>query len=155
MNAGLLPLTLFAPVLLYAGLSDLRRMRIPNWTSLVAVAVFALAIPLLGLAEAGWRALFAGAIFGIGLALWSLRLFGAGDVKLLSALVLLVPSAQIGLFWNLFAVCLLVGLALVTGLRAIPAMRQTGWVSMRAERHFPMGISIALAGITLPLVAGL
>ena len=155
MSAGLLPLVLFAPVLVYAGLSDLRQMRIPNWTSLAAIALFVVTIPLVGLSEAGWLALFAAAIFGIGVALWAFRLFGAGDVKLLSALVLLVPSAHLATFWNLFAASLLVGIACVTGLRAIPAMRETGWVSMRAARHFPMGISIALAGLSTPFVLSL
>ena len=155
MTAGLLPIALFAPILVYAGFSDLQRMRIPNWTSLVAVAIFVLTAPLVGWPEAGWRALAAAVIFAIGLALWAFRLFGAGDVKLLSALMLLVPTAHLSLFWNLFAASLLIGIALVTGLRRIPALRRTGWVSMRAERHLPMGISIAMAGIATPLVLSL
>ena len=153
MSPGLLPLVLFAPILVLAGASDLVRMRIPNWTSLAAVGIFLLALPVLGLEEALWRGAIAGSVFAVGVGLWALRLFGAGDVKLLSALLLLVPVAELALFWQVLSVSLLVGLAAVTGLRASGALRSTGWTSMRAHGQFPMGISIALAGVALPLVA--
>ena len=55
MNTALLPLVAFGPILVLAGLSDLRRMRIPNWTSLAAVALFVLTAPVIGWEEAGWR----------------------------------------------------------------------------------------------------
>lgn len=150
MTWEILPLVAFAPILVLAGLSDLRRMRIPNWTSLAAIAIFAVSVPMMGLPEAGWRLAAASVLFAIGLAMWALRLFGAGDVKLLSALLLLVPSQHLLLFWNVFAASLAVGLILVTGLRASGAFRRTGWVSMRAAGSFPMGVSIALAGTVLP-----
>ena len=153
MSPDLLPLMLFAPVLVFAGASDLTRMRIPNWTSLAAIGLFVLALPILGLDEALWRLAVAGTIFALGLGLWALRMFGAGDVKLLSALLLLVPVAEIALFWQVLSASLLIGLAAVTGLRASGVLRATGWTSMRAHGQFPMGISIALAGVALPLVA--
>jgi len=150
MTWQLLPLIAFAPILVLAVLSDLRRMRIPNWASLAAVAIFVVGLPVIGWPEAGWRLAAAGGLFVIGLALWALRAFGAGDVKLLSALLLLVPSHHLWLFWEVFAASLAVGLILVTGLRASGALRRTGWVSMRAAGSFPMGISIAMAGTALP-----
>jgi prepilin peptidase CpaA len=150
MTWDLLPLVGFAPILVLAGLSDLRRMRIPNWTSLAAIAIFLVCLPLIGWPEAGWRIAAAAALFAVGLGAWALRLFGAGDVKLLSALLLLVPSQHLWLFWEVFAASLALGLIAVTGLRATGALRQLGWVSMRAAGCFPMGVSIALAGTALP-----
>lgn len=152
MSTALLPLVAFGPILVLAGLSDLRRMRIPNWTSLAAVALFVLTAPVIGWEEAGWRLATAALVFSVGLGFWALRLFGAGDVKLLSALLLLIPSQGLILFWQVFAASLLVGLLVVTSFRASGLLRQTHWVSMRAVGHFPMGISIAMAGTALPVL---
>lgn len=153
MTSETLPLLLFAPMLFYAGLSDLQRMRIPNGVSYAAIGLFVVTLPFLAPPEILWRIAAAALVFVVGFGLWALRMFGAGDVKLLSALLLLVPVADLHLFSQVFAVCMLLGLALVTSVRASGLLRQTGWVSMRAAGHFPMGISIAMAGIVLPVLS--
>ena len=148
----LLQLVVFAPFLVLAAASDLTRLRIPNWVSLVAIGVFVATLPMAGLQEAGLRLTVAGVTFSIGFALWMLRMFGGGDVKLLSCFLLLVPSTDVLPFLQLFAVSLAIGLATVVGMRRSGAFAGRGWVSMQAEGQFPMGISIALAGIGLVIL---
>ena len=146
LPAGLWPLTLGLPILAYVAQSDLRRMRIPNWTALALVAVFVLTAPFVGWTEAGWRALSAAIVFAVGFALFALRIVAGGDVKILAALALLVPVATLTLFWLVFAGAMAAAILLVVALRALPAARGTGWVSMRARGTLPMGIAIAAAG---------
>lgn len=125
----LLPLLADAPVLVRAAASDVVWMRFPTPASLAGVAPFALALPLLGWPEAGWRLLAAGSVLGIGLALWARGVSGAGDVKLLSALLLLVPSAALPLFANLVAASLVAAtLVAPAGSRCAPAA-SSPWAS--------------------------
>ncbi|GGL58236.1 prepilin peptidase [Wenxinia marina] len=143
--AEVLPLTLYLPVLAFAAASDVRKLRIPNWTALAGIAFFGLTLPLVGWPEAGWRLLDAGTIFALGFGLWVLGLLGAGDVKLLSALLLLVPSTQAAAFAFTFAGAMMLCLTVMVTLQWSRALQSTGWVSMRAHGHFPMATAIALA----------
>ena len=152
MNAGLLPILLLSPVLVAAGVSDLRIMRIPNKLVLIALALFVVTAPLLTWHEIGMRVAAAGIVFAIGFALFVANMFGGGDVKLLAALMLFVPSTALVPFGYIFSFSLLVGIVFIVTLQSSPLSRRLGWVSSRAKGKLPMGISIALAGILLPIV---
>lgn len=154
----MLPLLLLAPLLAVAAYTDLRMMRIPNVLPLAALALFgacALFAPppdLLG------RAIAAAVVFAIGYAGFAARMFGGGDVKMLAAMTLFIPVASLPFFAYALSAGLLLGIALVLGLRRLPAMAQTGWKSMTVRRGFPMGVSMALAGwihtVTLAILTG-
>lgn len=143
----LLPLFLFMPALLYVAQSDVRRMRIPNMASMLGIGLFVITIPLIGVDEAVLRVIPAVAVFGIGFLLFMLRILAGGDVKFLTVLMLFIPSGTLPLFGLVFSVAMLLGIAVVTATRAMSLPQLSGWVSMRARGHMPMGLSISLAGI--------
>lgn len=149
---GLFPLFCIAPLLVAAAWCDLRYMRIPNVLSLAAVAVFALAALVVPPDDLAARLTVAVSVFALGFVAFAFRLFGGGDVKLLSALMLFVPFAHLTLFANVFSASMLIGIALILGLRRVIPAAGIGWVSFQSNK-FPMGISIALAGLSFPVVA--
>lgn len=157
-SPGYAPLELAAPVLVAVAYFDLRFMRIPDALPLMAVALFAGAAALAPMPDILPRMAIAGAVFAIGFAGFAFRLFGGGDVKMLAALLLLVPSAGALIFANLFSAALLAGMGAVALARRDGRFAASGWRSMTVERGFPMGVSIALAGLAHPwvmrLVAG-
>ncbi len=144
---SILGLLAIAPLLIYAAYSDLRFLRIPNWVSLVMIAIFAFVVPSLSGAEFLSRVLLAAGIFGVGFVLFAANVLGAGDVKLLSALALFVPSGQSALFFLVLSGAMLLGLATITLLRARPPARLANWQSVATAGVFPMGISITLSGL--------
>lgn len=159
MIVPLMPLIVIAPILLAAGWSDLRHLRIPNALPLAAVAVFAVSTAIAPPADLAWRIVVASAVLLLGFAGFCLRLFGGGDVKMLAALMLFIPVPTLVLFSWVFSAAMLAGIALILGLRRSAAVAALaagrGWKSLSDEsnrlRRFPMGISIALAGLMHPV----
>lgn len=150
---SLLPLVLIAPLLVWGAWSDLRRMRIPNAVSLVCLAVFAVTAAIAPPEDLALRIAVAAAVFAAGFVTYLLGLFGGGDVKMLSALVLFIPVPTLALFAYVFSAAMIVGMALVLGLRRIPAAHRLGWKSISGSKGIPMGISIAMAGLVHPAAA--
>jgi prepilin peptidase CpaA len=153
MPPALAPLVLIAPLLALAAVSDLRRLRIPNVISLLMLAVFAGTLLVVPAPDLAGRGIAAGVVFALGFLAFLRGLVGAGDVKLLSVLVLFIPTGGLILFANLFSVALLAGVALILTLRRLPLREGHGWASLAGPRRFPMGISIAAAGIAYAPVA--
>ncbi|EYD76718.1 Type IV prepilin peptidase TadV/CpaA [Rubellimicrobium mesophilum DSM 19309] len=143
----LLPLALAAPILLWIAWTDFRVMRIRNSAVLAALAVFVLTIPAIGWPEAGFRLMAGVIVFAAGFALFAARMVGGGDVKMGAALMLFVPTGTYTLFAFVFSAAMLLGMAVVLTLRAVPALRRTGTVSLRAKGTFPMGIALGLSGV--------
>ena len=148
----LIPLLLLAPVMVAVAYSDLRYLRIPNILGLVALVLFVVTAPLLTFGELGWRMTAAAVVFAIGFAMFALRLIGGGDVKILAALLLFIPSQTYSLFALNFSASLLLGIAFILTVRALPLFRQSQFVSLNTKSGFPMGISIALSGILHPFL---
>jgi prepilin peptidase CpaA len=147
------PLVLAAPCLAAMALGDVRWLRISNRLVLSMLAIFALSAPfLLPLAEIGMRAIVALSVFSLGTAGFAFGLWGGGDVKALAALMLFLPSAALSIYASVFAVSMLAGIALVLALRATFGTPQTAWHGLRPKTEFPMGLSIALSGLLLPIV---
>ncbi|MCV2865628.1 prepilin peptidase [Albidovulum sediminicola] len=145
------PLIAVAPVMVTAAWFDLRFLRIPNVLSLILLAAFVLFALAFPPADLLWRLLVAGAVFAAGMVGFHFRLFGGGDVKLLSALMLLIPVWSLGLFAHVFSLSMFAGIAAVFTMKRIPVFAGTGWASMRPGRQFPMGVSIGLAGLAHPI----
>ena len=152
---GLGPLILISPLLLLAAYCDLRFLRIPNIISLAILAIFVVSVLIGTPADLMTRLLAAVVVFGLGFLAFAFRLIGGGDVKLLSALVLFVPTHGLTLFANLFSAALLVGVASIIALRRSPSISKVDWKSLSQPKAFPMGLSIALAGLTFPIAIGM
>ena len=138
------------PICLFAAWSDLKDMIIPNWVALALVAAFCLlGVMFLPFEDVLWRLLAGFLVLVAGFVLNALGLIGGGDVKFLSGLVPFVATADIAPFLMIMSASMLVTLAAHRIAARIPAIRRAtpDWESWRAGRKFPMGISIAVAGI--------
>ena len=134
------------PFCLYATWSDLKFMIIPNWLCLGLVGVFILVgLFVLPLSVLGWQLLAGFAVLVVTFILNAIGVMGGGDAKLLAALAPFIALERLADFLLIFAICLLVSLALHRMARAIPAVRRAtpDWVSWEAGRNFPMGTGIA------------
>lgn len=151
----LLPLVLIAPLLAWGAWSDLTRMKIPNALSLAAMAVFAAAAAVAPPDDLLPRLAIAAAVLAIGFGSYVFGLFGGGDVKMLSALLLFVPVSTLPLFAYVFSASMVAGITVVLALRRLPAARRPGWKSVSGSTGFPMGLAIAMAGIAHPAAAAL
>jgi prepilin peptidase CpaA len=151
----ILPLLIFAPVLLCVAYFDLRYMRIPNVLSLIGLAIFAVFAYWLGWPEAGWRIAAAAVIFAIGVGAFAMNWFGGGDIKMLSVLMLFVPTGTWQLYALCFSVAMILGIMFILTLRAAPWLEGSSWVTIQKKGTFPMGISIALSGLLLPFALNL
>jgi len=149
----LLPLVLVAPLFLWGAWSDLRQMRIPNAVSLLAVGVFLATAFVAPPDDLGSRVAVAAAVLAAGFITYLFGLFGGGDVKMLSALVLFVPVPTLALFAYVFSAAMLAGIAMVLLLRRVPAAQRLGWKWISGSAGFPMGLSIAMAGLAHPVAA--
>ncbi|MBY6067229.1 prepilin peptidase [Leisingera aquaemixtae] len=144
--AELLPLAAASPVLIYAGLGDLRYLRLSNRTMLGLAAVFLLTAPLLPLAETGLRVLAAGVVFALCFALFCGRVLAGGDVKMMALALLFVPSSALATFaWSFSAAMLAVPFALMLLGRMEAAAGWRHWASLQTPGKMPMGAAISLA----------
>ena len=132
----------------WAGVTDFRTFLIPNWLSatiLVLGVAFGLFVP-----DFPWLANFLAAllVFAIGFLFFSIRLFGGGDVKLMTAIT----------FWCGFGE--LMSFALVTalfgGILSLGYVLKAYWCSRKSGEGLidklmtmpvPYGIAIAVGGI--------
>lgn len=151
----LIPFFCLAPALVAVAYFDLRYMRIPNALVLLAIALFVCTAPLLGWSELGARLLAAGLVFAVGFTLFALNMFGGGDVKMLAAVLLFVPSETHTLFTMVFAVAMFTGIGAILTARTVPALAGSSWAGLRGQGTFPMGISIAMAGLFHPFAVSL
>ncbi|MDI3334892.1 prepilin peptidase [Defluviimonas aestuarii] len=149
---SLLPLFILSPLLMAVVWFDMRYMRIPNWFSLLAIGFFVSVAVIFQPADLWLRVLVAASVFGIGFAGYCFRLWGGGDVKFLSALMLFIPFTTLTIFGYVFSTALLLGIALVLGLRRVPTVAGHDWKAISGSNKFPMGLSIGMAGLAHPLI---
>lgn len=149
---SLVPLILISPILVAVAYCDLRFMRIPNVLSVLILAIFVTASLIDPPDDLLARIAVAAAVFGLGFTGFCFRMLGGGDVKVLSALMLFVPLHSLGLFAYIFSAAMLVGIAAILTLRRLPLAADHRWKSISGSTRFPMGVSIALAGIAHPLI---
>ena len=146
------PLILVAPLLAAMALSDLKHLKIPNRLVLAMLAIFTLSAPCcLSPQDIGHRAIAGVVAFALGLLSYPLRLWGGGDIKAIAVLVLFVPSHSLPLFACLFSASMAAGMALVLTTRAVLGSADSLWFALRSKAGYPMGVSIAITGLLLPL----
>ncbi|GKY88621.1 prepilin peptidase [Sinisalibacter aestuarii] len=156
MSPDMLPLVLAAPLLVAMAVSDVRHMRIPNALVLAMLALFVVTAPFaLAPAEIALRLGVGALVFALGLAGFVAGMLAGGDVKGLAALMLFVPTGALAPFAFTFSAAMLAGIALTLGLRRAIGSPGSRYVSLAVDKGYPMGLSIALAGLLLPLTAGL
>jgi len=150
-TGALILLVAVLPIAIWAAISDLKRMKIPNNAVLALAAVW----PLIGwLAVASWTAWFWGfALMAIvliaGYLLYATGTFGAGDAKYAAAMAPVFVGANIVWLLLLIAGCLIGALITHRVMRGIPAVRALtpDWKSWTERRYFPLGF--ALSGIVV------
>lgn len=133
----------FLPVLLATALTDLRYMKIPNYLSFIGLGLFLLAVPFLGLEAALIRSSVCAVAFLMCFGLFAIGWLGGGDAKILPVTLLFVPLSILPVYLISFALCMLVGMICIWGVRQRYAHENAIWVSMKPNALFPMGISIA------------
>lgn len=155
MFIGLLVTFVFAAPLMVACYTDFSEMKIPNWVSTVAMAGFALCLPLTwgGLEWFGQHMAVGGLLFAFGFAMWALNLLGAGDVKLMSAIGLWFGFAEIApfiLYTTLYGAAL--GLVLLLGRQLVPIrLEGSTFVNkmFQGKGKMPYGLAIAAGALTV------
>jgi prepilin peptidase CpaA len=149
-------LALYVFALVLAALSDLRRLRIPNWLTAGLAAAFPVAA-LMGGQEVHWLShLLAGlAVFAGAAVLFACRVMGGGDVKLLAAVALWAGAGQVLPFLMLVALAGGAFAALVLVLRQPVVQGGILWAVgrlpgfMHGKMPIPYGVPIAAAGILM------
>lgn len=137
------------PIAIWAAVSDMKRMKIPNKAVLALAALW----PLLGwMAVATWTTWLWGfalmaIVLVVGYLLYSTGTFGAGDAKYAAAMAPIFVGADFGTMLLLIAAGLLGALAAHLVMRSIPAVRRLtpDWESWQQRRFFPLGF--AMSGI--------
>lgn len=138
--------------LLFAAWRDFISYTIPNRVSLVLAAAGLAAAALGGGADILPRqAGLSLAVLVAGAALFFLRLWGAGDAKLLAALALWAPPAGLPtlLLWTVMSGGLL-ALLIILARRILPE-NWRGLAVLSPSRGVPYGIAIAVGGFALIL----
>lgn len=142
-----------APVMVAVAIHDLRYMRIPNSLSLISFGILAVVTAAFPPDDLVIRVIVALSVLALGLIGFVFRLVGGGDVKILAVLMLAVPSEGFVVFAYVFSAAMFVGIGIVLLLRRVPQTASWGWKSFGGSSGFPMGLSIALAGLSFPLFA--
>lgn len=153
--AWFLPFVL--PICLYVSWTDLRDMRITNYSVLALFAVFAVGgLFLLPLEVYGWRMLALALVLVAGFVITSLGMVGAGDAKFAAAMAPFVAQGDGLFFVTLFAMVLIGSWITHRSAGRIPAVRRAtpDWVSWERGKLFPMGVALSGA-LVIYLVMGL
>lgn len=145
MTAELSLLLLFLPIILSSAISDFRHLKIRNLQVLAGLGLFLLACPfLLDFDEISIRLLAAAVTFGICFVLFSFRLIGGGDAKMMPVVMLFVPGGEVVLYLRIFAFALLlVSLGALLAQRTSWTRRASGGSGVQELRQVPVGIAMA------------
>lgn len=146
---------LFAVALAVAAVSDVISRRIPNWTVLLLIATYGVALAL-GVAPSKWLSGLGAAaiVFAITYLLYHFNVFGAGDAKLFSAAALFAGLSHLATFVILTLVAgglIAVGYLVLRPRRAFRAMTTRGRASGE-KSGIPYGVAIAIGGVAMALL---
>ncbi|MEE9427826.1 MAG: prepilin peptidase [Paracoccaceae bacterium] len=147
------PLLILIPTLVLVGFFDLRYMRIPNALSWALLVLFGATFLFTPTSEFLMHILAGLTVFALGFTGFCFRILGGGDVKILAALVLFIPLHEFLIFANVFSVAMILGIVFVLTTRRIVSTSGQTWKFLSEGAGFPMGISIAFAGIAHPIAA--
>jgi prepilin peptidase CpaA len=145
------------PIAIWAAVSDLKRMKIPNASVLAMAAVW----PLLGwyvsptLTVWAWGFALMAIVFVAGFLLYLTGTFGAGDAKFAAAMAGLFVGGNIGEILLIIFVCMVGSLVIHRLLRSLPVVRNAtpNWESWTKKRYFPFGLALSAIVIFYLLAA--
>jgi prepilin peptidase CpaA len=149
-------LTLVGAIVLAGAAYDAATLTIPNWVSLVLLALFPIAALVAGLnwTEVGIHFAIGFAALAGGMALFAAGMIGGGDAKMFAALSLYVGAANFGAY--ILAVAMAGGVLAC----ALLALRRFAWLGLlerlQGVKHLaingagiPYGIAIAAGALTV------
>lgn len=141
---------LFLALLAFAGVSDIARRKIPNWTVLALIIVW-IGAAIAGQAIGPWYLALAAAViaFAVGYAFYNFGLMGAGDAKLFTAAALFANLGwlfQLALFTALLGGVLAVAYLMIRPRKAMRGLTAQGRAeALKNASGIPYGVPIALA----------
>ncbi len=153
-SVNIASLVLFVAALVWGATSDLLWLRIPNWVVVTIAALYPIYV-LSAAQPVAWQGalVLAGLVFAIGFALYSIRLLGGGDVKLLAVVALWAGPVQITAFMLSTAIIGgLLAMVATTPLRLLlPYMAAATGVDADVRQlmklQIPYGVAIAAGGL--------
>lgn len=147
-------LVFYCATMVYAGISDLRTMRIPNHLIILLLAGYAAAVPLVGLnlPEVAWSVTAATIIFALGFIGFSYGWMGGGDVKLLAVAALWLGAGNVAPFifyTSIFGAVLTIITLIFRVVRLPGAWGGQEWIARLHHRDtgIPYGVAIAAAAV--------
>lgn len=109
------------PLALYISWNDMRTMKITNYSVYALVLAYALLGPFaFGLEMYLWQWLHLPVVLVVCMALWALRVMGAGDAKLIAAMSVFFVTADADLILRIFVASLLGALTIHSIFRFSP-----------------------------------
>ncbi len=151
-------LAVFPILVVFAGVSDLLTMTIPNRVSVLLVAAFVVLGFMAGLSPADWgyHALGGAVVFVACFAMFGLGWMGGGDAKVASAIALWFGFGpellSFVIMTAIYGMILTLGLLFFKRIPALPLiMAQTHWISRLHDTRtgIPYGIAIAAAALMI------
>jgi prepilin peptidase CpaA len=134
------------PIAIWAAISDLKRMKIPNTAVIAMAAIW----PLIGWYVVPWQPWLWGfaimaVVFVAGFLMYLTGTFGAGDAKYSAAMSGLFVGGNIGEILLIIFVCMVGSLVLHRLLRSLPFVRNAtpDWESWTKRRFFPFGLALS------------
>ena len=139
------------PLLFYIIFSDLRYMRIYNWSNIALFLIFLVLAPIFfSFTEIGWRLVAAIVMFAVGFILNIGRLIGGGDAKFLPAAAPFIALPDATFVMVLLAALSILVLIIHRLLLFIPPFKRAvaDWVSwndprMNGKPATPYGVALA------------
>lgn len=149
-------LALFPGLMVFAAVSDMLTMTIPNRVSLVLIAGFFLMAVLAGLplAMIGWHVLAGLSVLVIAFVLFNLGWIGGGDAKLAAATSLWLGFGALPRYGILAAICggvLTLALLQLRRLKLPEVFTAHAWSArlLDSKVGIPYGIALAIAGLVV------
>ena len=144
------------PLAIWAAVSDLKRMKIPNNAVIAMAAVWPiLGWFLVGLSGWLWGLALMAIVFVAGFLLYLTGTFGAGDAKFAAAIAGFFVGGDIGEILLIIFICMVGSLILHRILRSLPVVRNAtpDWESWTRRRYFPFGMALSAIVIFYLLAA--
>ena len=141
------PLVILGLLLIYAAASDLRTRTIDNWVSIamaVGAPVWWLASGLEPWPGMVWQFGFGLLVFAVMFGLWTIRIVGGADVKLIGALALWLPPGE---RMTTFFVMAMAGAVLSILAFVMVKTRRRAPGEKRRPVEVPYGVAIAAGGL--------
>lgn len=144
------------PLAVWAAVSDLKRMKIPNASVIAMAAIW----PLIGwylvpMETWLWGFALMAIVLVAGFLMYLTGTFGAGDAKFTAAIAAFFVGGNIGEILLITFVCMVGALFLHRLMRSLPVIRNAtpDWVSWTRRRYFPFGMALSAIVIFYLLAA--